>query len=178
MHIILHDRVPINLIQKILQRVPYGTIGDTANKHLTHQYVWHHLYDTTKVNRSYPSNLGLIMNVPHIDVDDDLKRLLIDCAMEVFDGANITTRNKFRITRYEQGMLCAPHRDDDEDVRNFGLLFLLTDDFEGGVFHINDTPIQLHLGDVLIFNISEIHSVTTVTAGTRLAAFDFFGVTF
>ena len=173
MHQVIKSVVPMELIHQLRQVLTRGVVDIVSDKSSDRMYIWQKVYETPN---KLTDDLGLIINVPHTDVPEMMP--FMEQMLEVlFGDVDVVKRSSFRITQYATGMRCAAHTDADEGLgHSLGLLFILNDDFTGGVFELSGKPIHLELGDLLLFNICEVHEVTTVTSGTRYAAFDFFNV--
>ena len=72
--------------------------------------------------------------------------------------------NRMYVTKYTENQYCAPHVDPSE----YTAIIQLNNEYSGGEFTLNNTPIEMSIGDALVFpNANYLHGVKKIKQGTR-----------
>jgi len=66
---------------------------------------------------------------------------------------------------YERGQSALPHVDTGSSIRTY--IFMLSNNYTGGQFFLNNLHIPLQIGDMIEFNANLVHSVSEVENGNR-----------
>lgn len=140
---------------------------------------WGNAYNNWKYVRQHEEtengNPGIFAT---IDLPTQLLNITNDVICETF---GITTQDIYRpdlycrVSEYTAPQCIPPHRDR-PSYCEWTWLTVLNDDFTGGTFILDGTPIALNPGELLIFNNRLIHEVTPIITGVRLAAFSKFKI--
>ena len=69
----------------------------------------------------------------------------------------------FYVNYYNPGEGCFPHK----DPSTYSICVTLNDEFEGGEFSIDSTPIGLEVGDGILFTSNNAHAVSEIVSGYR-----------
>jgi len=75
----------------------------------------------------------------------------------------ITKHNVFYANYYNKNDTCTKHK----DLSKYSICIPLNDEFEGGIFYIEDKPVELKAGDGILFPGDTDHEVSKVISGTR-----------
>jgi len=75
----------------------------------------------------------------------------------------ISESDVFYANYYNKGDTCTKHK----DASKYTICIALNDDFEGGIFSIEDEPVKLKAGDGIVFLGDTVHDVSEVISGTK-----------
>ena len=74
--------------------------------------------------------------------------------------------NRMYITKYSENEYCVPHTDPAEHT----VIIQLNDVYSGGIFTLNNIPIEMNTGDAVVFsNKDNLHGVRKIKSGVRYA---------
>lgn len=79
------------------------------------------------------------------------------------EAITISKNDAFYVNYYSKGECASKHI----DPTKYTICIALNDDFEGGEFFVNDTPVKLNTGDGVIFLGNTTHAVSEILSGSR-----------
>lgn len=82
-------------------------------------------------------------------------------------SSQYTIKEDFRGLKYTKGDFMSLHKDGDYSHAYLSGGMLLNDDYDGGEFIIEGTPLDISIGEVFTFGRNELHEVKPIKSGVR-----------
>jgi predicted 2-oxoglutarate/Fe(II)-dependent dioxygenase YbiX len=81
--------------------------------------------------------------------------------------SHYTIKEYFRGLKYTEGDFMSLHKDGDYSQAYLSGGILLNDDYDGGEFIIEGTPLDIPIGEVFTFGRDKLHEVKPIKSGVR-----------